>query len=303
MSLDLSWIWDWLQSVVDAVNSFFSNIWQQVQNISNTGQGIFSGLTALGSMLWDALTKIGDAFKKIGEALANFGSWFWRGINEGFKWIWQAFASLPQAIHGGLQWVWNGIWWAVRQVVTFFKNAWNWLRDQFQNITSALKSWVEGWRDAVNQWWTNIFKHMRGKLKQSIWVSISIAGTWKAAEGAVRNPSLASIGKAVASAIIAPSIGYLVAELVESMVPSPQTSTFELIPPITVPEIALPSLEVEEVPAPSPPPAPPAPAIGYGLPYDITLELPEAAVETTTRSSDVELGLPATSVEATTEST
>jgi len=301
MSIDLSWIWDWLTGVVDAINSFFSSIWSQIQDITNTGQGLFAGLSALGSMLWDGIRSFADAFSNFAQQVYNFGEWIYKGFKEGLEYIFYALGNIGNAIYSGLQWLWNGIYWAVRQMVFFIAGAVNWLASTLGSISATFTSWIEGIRNSVNTWWTNLILAFRNKLKTTIMADLSITMTWKAFEKAFTEPSIKGFAVAVFSPVLAPIFGQTVASMVDALVPSPSTTTFELIPPITVPEITVPTLEVPTVPAPPAPTPVGVPSIGYGLPYDIPIEI-KPEVEATTRSTDLEPTIDV-SAEATVEST
>lgn len=303
MSIDLSWIWDWLGGVVDTINSFFQSLWSQIQNITNTGQGLFAGLSALGSMLWDSLKAIGDALGNFASQVYNFGEWIYKGVTEGVQWIFKAIGNIGTALYSAFQWLWNGIYWIGQQITTFFVNVWNWLASTLSNLSQTFNTWISGIRDSVNTWWTNLVKTFRNKLKVTVLADLSISMTWKAFEKAFTDPSTKSLGMALLSPFIAPVLGQMVASMVDSVVPIPQTENFELIPPVNVPSITIPELTVPVVSPPAPPREIGLPAIGYGLPYDVELVLPSLAYETTTRTVDGSLSLPVSSYDTDTSPT
>jgi len=263
MTLDLSWLWEALQGVVTAIQDFFAQIWEQVQQISNTGQGLFSGLATLGSALWDAIYKFG-------------------------QWIWQSLSNIPNAIYSAFQWIYNGVIWIGGQISLAIQNVLNFIYNVFGNIYNAIRSWLSGFRDSVNAWFSNLIVGFRAKLKKSIMANISIYGMWKSMEKFIENPSMKTLALAVASPFAFPFLGAMISETIDAMIPTPSTSSIEVMPPIDLPEIAIPTLTIPREPYPSAPAMPPTPIIGLGLPYDIELKPDRVRInyDYTTESTD-----------------
>jgi len=297
MSVDLSWIWEWLGSVVDTINSFFQNLWSQIQNISNTGQGLFAGLSAFGSMIWDGIRYLSDKVKDAFNFFVDVGNSIKNAFIEFGKWVWSTFANLPNAIYSALQWIYNGAIWLGSQVSNIFASVYNFFASAIEGISSTFQSWVDGFREAINNWWTNMVIGFRNKLKTTIMTNLSIILMWKGFEKAIESPEIKSIGMAIVTPFLAPIGGSIVAEMIDRIVPKPSTSTYELVPPVTIPTITMPRLEVPTAPYPAPPEVPPTPAIGYGLPYDVEIEMPDIWYDITPETTDKTLDMPSLEIE------
>jgi len=274
VSWSITDLWNWLQGVTTQISNFFSQLWTQAQNIVNTGQGIFLGLSQIGSSIWDALRWVGAQIYNAFAELIKIGEYVYNALRNFGEWIWKTFSNIPNAIYSGLQWIYNGLLWAGKQIMKALERIYNWLVDFWNNIVDNVSSWYEGWRSAVNAWWTNIWLVFRQKLKRAITANIAIPLIWKSAESIKDKGIIKGGATFFASLFIAPIAGYASAEIIDALIPTPSTANFELLPPLSMPKMTPPQLvipEVEEKPAPE---KVPIPSIGYGLPYDIPLTLP-----------------------------
>ncbi len=282
MGLDLSWLWSWFQTVVDAIASWFQSIWDAVQQITNTGQGLFAGLVSLGSSIWQAIVDFGtnvyNAFKTIYDGIVWLANQFVEAFKTFGTWIWQTFSAIPGAIWSGLQWLYNGFVWLGQQIAKIFEGVWKFISNAFGAIYNAIVGWIETFRLGINEWFTNLFKVFRVKLKQTIIANVSLTMMWKTMEKAASEPSAKTIIGAIASPFIAVPVSYLIAEVVDALVPNPLTNPIELIPPIKAPSITLPEVKIETPPELAYPEKPPTPMIGYGLPYDVILPKPDETI-------------------------
>ena len=279
MSWSIIDLWTWLQNAVSYISNFFSQLWSQAQNIVNTGQGLFLGLSQLGSSLWESLRWIGEQVYNAFVELTKIGEWVFNSLKNFGEWIWRAFSNLPNAIYSGLQWLYNGIVWAGKQIMKALEGFYNWLIQFWNNLVDNVTAWYENWRTAVNTWWSNIFLTMRNKLKQSIMANVSIPLIWKSAESIKDKGILKGGITFFASLFIGPIAGYISAEVIDALIPKPSTTYFELLPPLSIPKLSPPSLVIEEAEEKLPPEKVPVPSIGYGLPYDISLTLPPVSLE------------------------
>jgi hypothetical protein len=299
--LDLSWLWNWITSVIDQIRQFFSNLWSDIQQISNTGQGLFAGLASLGSAIWDAIKSFGDKVRSAFEFIENLGSRIKEGLEKFGEWIYSALGSIPRAIYSGLMWVWNGIVNFGRQAARAIRGALSWIKGLFVEIYTKFKTFISDLRTSVNSWWTSLIVSVRKKLKQSIVATLSITLAWKAAERFMRNPSAKSFAAAIGMPIAGAFIGEILGSVVEALVPIPSTVPLELIPSIAMPDITVPEPSIEEVETPVPlttvPEVPRPPAIGFGLPYDVDISI-SAYPSGTTGTSDVKAQI-STSIEYT----
>jgi phage-related protein len=97
MSVDLSWLWNTIQSLYGAVQNFLNLILTTLQNIVNTGQGIYAGFAAFASAVWDAFIRgldtlgnwVKQAFEWIYSGLNKLGQWLGENIGVAIGWIFQ----------------------------------------------------------------------------------------------------------------------------------------------------------------------------------------------------------------------
>jgi len=264
LSFDLSWLWETLNSIVSTIESWFSSLWEQAQNITNTGQGIFSGLIAFGTQLWDAITKfgstVGDAFKTafdyIKQGLENASNVLGGWINSAFGWIGSGVAFLGQQVYNFGAWIWSGINtlanWFVNALTTIWNNIVNW----FYGLTDTLNTWWSGVTSTVNSWWTNLMISIRNKIKQTVLANITIMYAWKGGERILTAKSIKDMGLGVLGLALSPITGAVVGSIVDAVIPTPSTAVFPLIPEVTAFTYSPPTVEVTP-PPPAETPAPP----------------------------------------------
>jgi hypothetical protein len=315
MSFDLSRLWNILQGIISAITTWFSGIWEVAQNIINTGQGLFAGLVALGSYLWDAITTAINAF---GTAFFNsfqsifsgikywvdgFGSWFSNAV----AWIGSGIANIGQQIFNFGQWIYNGILYIWNWINNALGGVWEGIASWFSGVSTSLANWWSNIIVGVNTWFTNLLRGFRAKIIQTIMADIAIAGAWKAGERVLHSHSLSELGFGLAGILLSPLVGFLVGKIVDAVVPSPSTSIYPLIPDVATFTYTPPKLVIEK-PVEKPPPSmgvpPTPPAVGAGLPYDLTLVMPTAPTyDYTTISSDKSLTMPSIAYESTLSTT
>ncbi|MEM2446863.1 MAG: hypothetical protein QW734_09415 [Candidatus Bathyarchaeia archaeon] len=281
MSFDLSWLWELLNSIVSTMQSWFASLWQQAQNIVNTGQGIFSGLVALGSQLWDAFIK---GLSALGQWLYDAFSWVWKGLealgatlgswlSQAYQWLASGIQWIGSGLYGLGQWLWNGILWAFDIIRNALVGLWNWIASTLSGIASAVSLWWNSVISGVNTWFTNLLKVFRQKIVTTIMVDVGITGMWKAGERILHPSNLKDIGYGLLGLALSPVVGYTMGKLIDAIVPLPSTETYPLIPPITGFEYTPPPMTIERPSPPIPPTAPPAPPIyGYVPVCDIQMQ-------------------------------
>lgn len=301
MSFDLSWLWDIINTISQTVQSWFSSIWSSVQNIINTGQGIFAGLIAFGSQLWDAFIKglstLGEWLYKQFEWVYNgvkywadvFGQWFSIAIS----WVGSGVSWIAQQFYNFGNWIWNGILWIWDTVRNAIIGLWNWITTTISGIISAIGTWWCNVTNGINTWFTNLLKTFRQKLTATITADVAIYSMWKAGERILQPTSLKDIGYGLLGIGLSPIIGYAIGKFVDALVPIPSTEPYPLIPNISGLTYTPPSLEVERPIEPTAPDigAPPAMPIQTqtGLPYDKYIEV-KLTKETTLSSKDKTAG-------------
>ena len=264
---DLSWLWEVLKSIVDTIKDWFSKIWEQAQNITNTGQGLFAGLSAFGSALWDAIVSFGEmisggflyAFDKIKKGLENFGSYIWGAFLNGLQAIGAGLGWIANQFYGFGQWLYNGISWVAKVVGNVIAGIVDWFGTVLSDLLNTLGSWYENVRNGINQWFTGIFTGIRSKLKHSIIASLTITVSYKSLEGLHDAKGWFDYLKVVVNPVLGYLGSYFIAELIDKLIPTPSTSVFEVCPPIAIPSYTPPKYSYTLPPEPVPPETPPAP--------------------------------------------
>jgi len=314
MAWDISWLWNTLQSIGSAISNFFSSVWGVVQQITNTGQGIFQGLVAVGSAIWDALLK---GLSTLGSWISSAFSWIYNGlkyvsdvlgqwISTAFNWIGSGLNWIAQQLYNFGQWLWNGLCWIWDVIRNAFISFGNWLMGIFSGLASAIGNWWSGVISGVNSWFTNILKVFRQKIVQTLMADIGIAGMWKSGEKIIGASSLKDIGFGLLGLGLSPLVGYAIGKFVDCLLPMPSTEPYPLIPTISGFAYTPPSLDITRPSAPTPPyigVPPTAPYVGLGLPYDVTLTILKApTIDYTTTTTDKALVMPSLAIDQTTDS-
>lgn len=272
MSFDLSWLWETLTAIVTSMQSWFSNLWTEAQNIVNTGQGIFSGLIAFGSQLWDAVTKafdtlgewISEAFKYIWTGLEALGTTLGGWLSTAFQWLASGVQWVAVGLHNIGNWLWNGLMWIFDTVRNALIGLWNWITQTLGSMVETIGTWWGNVTSSINEWFTNLLKGFRQKIITTITADLAISGMWKAGERILKPSNLKDIGYGVLGLLLSPLVGYTIGTMIDSLIPSPSTPAFPLIPEITGLEYTPPSIDItrpEEPTSPTPPPS--APTYGY----------------------------------------
>jgi hypothetical protein len=315
MSFDLSRLWNILTGIINAITSWFSGVWEVAQNIINTGQGLFAGLVALGSYLWDAITTaistFGTAFVNAFQSIFSgikywvdgFGSWFSNAV----AWIGSGIGNIGQQIFNFGQWIYNGILYMWNWINNALSGVWEGIASWFSGVSTSLANWWSNIIVGVNTWFTNLLRGFRAKIIQTIMADLAIAGAWKAGERVLHSHNLSDLGFGLMGILLSPLVGFLVGKIVDAVVPIPSTSVYPLIPDVSAFTYTPPSIVIEkpaEKPAPSMGVPPTPPAVGAGLPYDLSLGMPSAPTyDYTTVSTDRSLTMPSTTYDTTLSST
>jgi hypothetical protein len=253
MSYDLGWLWRLLGGLVDTIISWFQSLWDVTQNIINTGQGIFTGLVAFGSALWDALIKSFDtigswfynAFKWIYDGVSYFANVFGQWVSTAFGWIGSAFSWIAQQIYNFGAWIYNGLTFIWNWIVNMAIGVWNAITQFFSGIASAIGSWWGSVVGGLNSWFSNLVVGIRRKLVQTITADVGIYFGWKSMERLTHASSLKEAGLSVLGLLSAPFVGYLFGNIINGIIPSPSTTPIQLIPEIAPFTYTPPTLTIE----------------------------------------------------------
>jgi len=298
MAFDLSWLWNLLDSISDTLNSWFSGIWTEVQNIANTGQGIFSGLVAFGSELWDAIVKFGQYFW---DGLSALGDWIRQGLENAFdifgEWLNNAYTYITQGVawvgsqlYNFGNWLYNSLAYGYEWFVNTITSAWDNLVTWFSEIGTAISTWWASITSTVNTWFGSIITGFRAKMVETITADLTITMAWKGAERFFTAHTFKELGMGMMGLFASPVIGRLAGLIIDSVVPIPTSTTYPILPTIsgftyTPPSMAVTPPPERQVPLGNMPvvgPIGPTPTpSGYGLPYDMAPKLYSAITYTT----------------------
>jgi hypothetical protein len=131
--------------------------------------------------------------------------------------------------------------------------------DFFVNVGMTLYNAITSFKTSIDEWFFNIISTFRGKIKSSIMFSVTTHTAWKSAEKIPEGKITGGIIGLLAS----PFLGYIMSELIDSLLPSPSTP---ISPIATIPSVTMPSLVLEEkYPLPPAPSAPGAMVVGVGV--------------------------------------
>ena len=269
-----------------------------MQNIVNTGQGIFTGLVNFGGWLYQGLV---DAFKWIWEGFRWIGEQFRRGFEAIASYFYNAYVFIAQNLFSVGQWIWAGIQGFANQVINGLAYIGKRIYDFFTGIGTTLYNAITSFKSSIDEWFFNIISTLRSKIKASIMFSVSTHIAWRSME----NIPEGKLVSGLVGLVLSPVLGYFMSELVNSLLPTP-SSPVSPIP--TIPSVTMPSLVLEEkYPVPPSPTAPGVLAVGVGVTPEesviymstvdkmvIVLTVTAEATATTIGSSDREAGVTAT---------
>jgi len=293
MAIDFSWFWEALRTIVDTINTWFSDLWTQVQNITNTGQGLFAGLVAFGTQIWDAFIKgmrelgewLSGAYKWIGDGLVSLGEWLGKNLMYGLQVLSIGFSWIAGHIYNFGNWLWNSLRWLGEQILNILRDIWDWFTTLWSQLLTTIRDWYDSMRTTLNTWFSNLFIGFRAKLKQTIIANITIATAYKTIEKIPDITKFEDLPITIAKIIINPIMGYIggsfIAEVIDNLVPTPTTPSIEFIPPLSLPTYTPPAPTITIAPEPTAPtPAPEFPSIypfiptyDFSLPVDISYEV------------------------------
>lgn len=289
-SYDLSWLWNTLNSISATLTSWFSGISSTLTSITNTGQGLFTGLASLASALWDAITKfatifgqwIGTAFNWIyqglvafaatfgqwvnsafsfiaqgltwvGSQLYNFGQWIWNSLYSIGTWLYNGIAYIGDQLYNFGQWAYNGLVYIQSWIISAAEGLWSAVTTWFATIASDISTFWNSVIGSVNTWFMTIITTFRSKIISTITADIAITQGWKAAERLTNIQDIPDVIFGVAGLLTAPFVGMILGSIVDAVLPIPHTTTYPVIPDIGVPSITIPSIAISTPTIPSAP--------------------------------------------------
>lgn len=309
MSWDLNFLWSLLSQIVGSMQTWFSSLWSVAQSITNTGQGVFSGLVALGSAIWDGIVKFAqtvgqwfyNAIKWIYDGLCYIANVFGQWVSMAFGWIGSAVSWVAQQIYNFGNWLYNGMLYIWNWIVNTAQAVWGAIGNFFSGVASAIGSWWGNVVNGVNSWFTGLITGIRRKITQTLIADVSIYFGWKSMEKITSASSIKDAGFGVLGLLGSPFIGYLFANIINGLIPSPSTTPIQLIPSIAPFTYSPPSLTIATpIEKPYPSIGQPLKPLGYfagvventikpSLSYDVDMARQQTKTANITTSFDLDM--------------
>jgi len=221
---------DWLGGIGQSLSDTYGQL----------GQGIFSGLAWLGE-------KIKDALEWMYKGLAWLGDKLWEGLktlgsyaSQGLQWIGSGLTWVGEQLYNFGTWLYNGIistlHWVLRGLGTIF----NWIATVLSSIWNALCGIPNTFVSGFNAFFTSMVVGFREKFKMLFFVNTAIPSMGHQLEAMPKmfaeKPSFERLIGTVGGLILAPIASYAVAEVLDSVIPTPHTEPITLFPALELPE-------------------------------------------------------------------
>lgn len=243
-------VWEDLQEGWSKFDDWLGTIGQILsETYGQLGQGIMSGLMWIGSKikdafewLYDGMVWLGNKFK---EALDKLSEW----ITCGLQWIGSGLSWIGQNLSNFGHWLYNGILAGIRWILNAFSTVLNWIGGLLSSIWNSLcnipATFIEGFNVMISSWTTSL----RGKFKNLFIVNTMIPALGHGIENLTQKPSLG----AVLGLIITPLASVVIAEVLDTMIPRPESKTITIFPAMSLPTWESPVVEVDFPPEEEPP--------------------------------------------------
>jgi len=226
-----------------AIYSSIANLWEWISSIGGQftnllgelGAWLYAGITGFGTSLYEGITWLANQFRSAIEFLSTkfkeAYDWLATNIASGLAWIGSGLSWIGSelyrtgvVIYNKLAWIANAVW---NLIVGFI----NWILEQLSNawntIVNAANSFINGLNAHLN-WW---IKSLRDKFKAMIIVNTSLYGFKHGLEKFIENPSI----KNLISPILMPIIGAISAEIIDRIIPRPQSEFVVFYLPFQLP--------------------------------------------------------------------
>lgn len=235
-------VWEDLQDGWSKFDDWLGTIGQILsETYGQLGQGIMSGLMWIGS-------KIKDAFEWLYDGMVWMGNKFkeaWDKLSEwvtcGLQWIGSGLSWVGQNLYNFGHWLYNGILAAIRWILNAFSTVLNWIGNVLSSIWNALcnipATFIEGFNVMISSWTTSL----RGKFKNLFIVNTMIPAVGHGIENLSQKPSVGG----VIGLFLTPLASVIIAEVLDTMIPKPESQTITIFPPMTLPTWESPAVEVD----------------------------------------------------------
>lgn len=235
-------VWEDLQDGWSRFDDWLGTIGQILsETYGQLGQGIMSGLMWIGSKikdafewLYDGMVWLGNRFK---EAWDKLSEW----VTCGLQWIGSGLSWVGQNLYNFGHWLYNGILAAIRWILNAFSTVLNWIGGVLSSIWNALcnipATFIEGFNVMISSWTTSL----RGKFKSLFIVNTMIPAVGHGIENLSQKPSIGG----VIGLVLTPLASVIIAEVLDGMIPKPESQTITIFPPMTLPKWESPAVDVD----------------------------------------------------------
>jgi hypothetical protein len=225
--------------IVNAVNGF-------IQWLQGLGAGFTNSLGELGSWIFGGFQWLGDRFR---EGLDTLGQWFKNAlsyladkfreayeiiaiwISQAIQWVGSGLSYIGQNLYAFGQWLWNGIAWIGSAVWDLVTGTINWLYQQLSSIWNTVSDFINGFVSSFNQTINSWIKGLRAKFKHLLLVNLTVPNILSSFEKFAVSPSF----RGLLGMVLTPIAGAIIAELLDAVIPAPQSESVNIFPPFTLP--------------------------------------------------------------------
>lgn len=160
----MEWLRQTIETVINAVVEFFTNLWNKVSFIF---EAIWNIVSPIINAIWQIISTI---FQAIWNILSNILGSIWNIFSQIFNWIWQLISKVFQGIWniispiinkvwdvikfvlGKIQEIWSTVWNTISTVVNKVWNGiWNGIKTVINFILSGIENFVNGTIKGINK--------------------------------------------------------------------------------------------------------------------------------------------------------
>ena len=248
------------------LNDICSGITSLSQEITNTGQGIFNGLSYIAQAFYNAFSTLAEDFisawqylsQYIVNAFNTFGQWIDTAFRDIGQWIYNAFNYIYTGLLNLGNWIWSGIVALATMIVNFVNWAWQGIVGTFNAIHQAFVNGTEALVSSFESGIVGIQNALVNKLHDMIVVSLTMPAEFSLFNAFKDNISkgntkgiLGSLGGVLATPILAEIIATFLSNYIQ---PKPIS---KILPRPSLPSITMPTPTLQYSPTPAQTSAPP----------------------------------------------
>jgi len=237
------------------------------QQITNTGQGLFNGLSYIAQALYNAFSTLAEDFvsawqylsQQVYNAFEIFGKWIDTAFRNIGQWLYNAFNYIYIGLLNFGNWIWSGITAFATMIVNFANWAWQGITQTFSSIYNAFTTGTEQLVSSFESGIVSMQNTLVNKLHDIIVVSLTMPAEFSLFNAFKDNISkgntkgiLGSLGGVIATPILAEIIATFLSNYIQ---PQPIS---KVLPRPSLPSITMPTPTLTYSPTPGQSSAPPS---------------------------------------------